>query len=171
MRKKPEPNTSLQLMSCLQSEAAHRFNLEHDSALVGCLKCMSVTRVHAHLPCAKAVPSVLHICCLHGLQRDFQCWAQVYAVLFDIDTGESSELLEDHVLLLVVNHICSDGLSEKICVDEMAAAYNAFASTGHPPASGTLPDLPVSWVDYCFWQQGRTASGSALEPQARHSVP
>ena len=102
-----------------------------------------------------------------GLHCHSSCWAQVYAVLFDIGTGESSELLEHHVLLLVVNHICSDGLSEKICVDEIAAAYNAFASIGHPPASDALPNLPVSWVDYCFWQQGRTASGSALNPQAR----
>ena len=100
-----------------------------------------------------------------------KCCVQVYAVLFDMGTGESSELLEDHVLLLVVNHICSDGLSEKICVDEIAAAYNAFANTGHPPASGALPNLPVSWVDYCFWQQGRTASDTALDPQARAAHP
>ena len=39
-RKRPEPNTQLQLMSCLQNEAAHRFDLEHDSALVGGLKCV-----------------------------------------------------------------------------------------------------------------------------------
>ena len=34
-RKRPEPDTQLQLMSCLRIEAAHRFDLEHDSALVG----------------------------------------------------------------------------------------------------------------------------------------
>ena len=55
-RKRPEPNTQLQLMSCLQSEAAHRFDLEHDSALVGCLKCVKclLTGVRPHLTCAKA---------------------------------------------------------------------------------------------------------------------
>ena len=55
-RRRPEPNTQLQLMSCLQSEAAHRFDLEHDSALVGCLKCVKclLTGVRPHLTCAKA---------------------------------------------------------------------------------------------------------------------
>jgi hypothetical protein len=95
------------------------------------------------------------------------CFLQVHAVLFHLSTGDKAGLLEEHVLLLVVSHICSDGWSEKICVDEMAAAYNAFAGTGHPPAPGTLPQLPVSWVDYCFWQRGRTASGAALEAQVR----
>ena len=71
--KRPEPNTQLQLMSCLQSEAAHRFDLEHDSALVGCLKCVKclLTGVSPHLTCAKAQSSVLHDCCA-GAVLSFQ---------------------------------------------------------------------------------------------------
>ena len=92
---------------------------------------------------------------------------QVHAVLFHMGTGDKTDLLEEHVLLLVVSHICSDGWSEKVCMDEVAAAYNAFAESGHPPVHGALPDLPVGWVDYCFWQRGRTASGAALEAQVR----
>ena len=72
-RKRPEPNTQLQLMSCLQIEAAHRFDLEHDSALVGCLKCVKclLTGVRPYLTCAKATSSVLHCCCA-GAALSFQ---------------------------------------------------------------------------------------------------
>ncbi len=96
---------------------------------------------------------------------------QVHAVLFHVESGDQADLLEEHVLLLVVSHICSDGWSEKICIDEVAAVYNAFAENGQPPGPEPLPDLPVGWVDYCFWQRGRTASGAALQAQVKLTSP
>ncbi len=92
-------------------------------------------------------------------------------MLFHMESGDQADILEEHVLLLVVSHICSDGWSEKICMDEVAAAYNAFAEHGQPPGPEALPDLPVAWVDYCFWQRGRTASGAALKAQVELTSP
>ena len=120
--------------------------LEHD------LRALRLTQVHSFTPLLLTAPLLA---------------LQVHAVLFHMESADKADLLEEHVLLLVVSHICSDGWSEKICIDEVAAAYNAFAQGGHPPAHGALPDLPANWVDYCFWQRGRTASGAALEAQVR----
>jgi amino acid adenylation domain-containing protein len=62
---------------------------------------------------------------------------------------------DDHVLLLTVHHIVSDGWSMSILNQELAALYEAAA----------LPELPVQYADYAVWQRGRL-SGEALERQA-----
>ena len=57
--------------------------------------------------------------------------------------------VEDHVLLLAMHHIISDGWSISVLVNELAALYNSF-SIGVP---STLPNLPIQYADYAQWQR------------------
>jgi hypothetical protein len=50
----------------------------------------------------------------------------------------------EHVLLVTMHHIVSDGGSMGVVVRELGALYEAF-SMGRPPA---LPTLPVQYADY-----------------------
>ncbi|HEX8150238.1 MAG TPA: amino acid adenylation domain-containing protein [Pyrinomonadaceae bacterium] len=56
---------------------------------------------------------------------------------------------EDHLLLLTMHHIASDGWSMGLLVGEVAALYRAFAGGGE----STLPELPVQYADYAVWQR------------------
>lgn len=94
---------------------------------------------------------------LHG--REARDWERRLAELsvesFALDRGP---LLRLHVLqgdpnefllLVVVHHIVSDGLSNGIFFDELATLYECVAS-GCEPA---LPDLPIQYADYSLWQR------------------
>jgi amino acid adenylation domain-containing protein len=56
----------------------------------------------------------------------------------------------DHVLLLTMHHIVSDGRSMDVLVRELTTAYAALAR-GETPV---LPALPVQYADYAAWQRG-----------------
>ncbi|MEW6367290.1 MAG: amino acid adenylation domain-containing protein [Acidobacteriota bacterium] len=62
---------------------------------------------------------------------------------------------EDHVLLLTVHHVASDGWSMGVLLHELTALYEAFEQ-GQP---SPLPDLAVQYADYALWQQQRVRSG------------
>jgi len=51
---------------------------------------------------------------------------------------------DDHLLLLVVHHIASDGWSGGVLFDELGKLYDAF-SKGQPPP---LPELPIQYADF-----------------------
>src|SRR5262249_47456712 len=57
---------------------------------------------------------------------------------------------QDHVLLLSMHHIVSDGWSMGILFQELGALYNSFA-TGQP---SPLPELPIQYADFAVWQRG-----------------
>ncbi|MFL6289705.1 MAG: amino acid adenylation domain-containing protein, partial [Thermoanaerobaculia bacterium] len=67
---------------------------------------------------------------------------------------------EDHVLLLTMHHIVSDGWSMRVLLRELRALYDAFAA-GKPAA---LPPLPVQYADFAVWQRGWLA-GETLEAE------
>jgi hypothetical protein len=62
---------------------------------------------------------------------------------------------EDHVLLLVIHHIATDGQSVRLLHDELSALYNAL----HAGRQANLPKLPVQYVDYVVWQWQRLQDG------------
>ncbi|MCK5056392.1 MAG: amino acid adenylation domain-containing protein, partial [Candidatus Aminicenantes bacterium] len=66
----------------------------------------------------------------------------------------------NHILLLTIHHIVSDGWSLGVLVSEMKDLYTAFY-TGQP---SPLPDLPVQYVDFSTWQR-QWLSGDVLESQ------
>jgi amino acid adenylation domain-containing protein len=56
----------------------------------------------------------------------------------------------EHILLVTMHHIVSDGWSMGVLVREVAALYTAF-SAGRP---SPLEELPIQYADYAEWQRG-----------------
>jgi amino acid adenylation domain-containing protein len=75
--------------------------------------------------------------------------------VFDLTTGPllRTKLLilsdDEHVFLLVIHHIISDGTSIQIFIRELVQLYQSF-SQGKP---SHLQQLPVQYVDYALWQR------------------
>ncbi|HEU0055102.1 MAG TPA: amino acid adenylation domain-containing protein, partial [Longimicrobium sp.] len=67
---------------------------------------------------------------------------------------------EEHVLLLCIHHIVSDGWSTGVLFRELGALYAAFARGEGDP----LAPLPVQYADYAVWQRERLA-GEVLDRQ------
>ncbi len=67
---------------------------------------------------------------------------------------------EEHVLLVTMHHIVSDGWSMGVLVREVAALYTAFTS-GEP---AVLDELPIQYADYAVWQR-EWLQGEVLERQ------
>ncbi|WP_051181214.1 amino acid adenylation domain-containing protein [Thermithiobacillus tepidarius DSM 3134] len=56
---------------------------------------------------------------------------------------------DEHILMLTMHHIISDGWSTGVFYRELAACYDAFAQSREP----TLPELPLQYADFTLWQQ------------------
>ena len=67
---------------------------------------------------------------------------------------------EEHVLLLTMHHIVSDGWSMGILFRELSSLYGAF-SVGKP---SPLPALPIQYADFAVWQR-QWLQGEALKEQ------
>jgi amino acid adenylation domain-containing protein len=68
---------------------------------------------------------------------------------------------DDHVLLLTMHHIVSDGWSMGVLTRELSALYAARREG----READLPGLPVQYADYAVWQR-RWVSGEVLREQA-----
>src|SRR5437660_330780 len=66
----------------------------------------------------------------------------------------------EHVLLLLLHHICSDGWSNGVLIRELSALYTAY-STGSP---SPLPELSIQYADFALWQRNRL-QGTELAKQ------
>ncbi|MHC8318539.1 amino acid adenylation domain-containing protein [Pseudomonas sp. LB3P31] len=56
---------------------------------------------------------------------------------------------EQHVLLLTLHHIVSDGWSMNVLIDEFICCYDAFEAGTQPQ----LQPLPIQYSDYALWQR------------------
>jgi hypothetical protein len=56
---------------------------------------------------------------------------------------------EEHVLVLTMHHIISDGWSIGVFIREMAIIYEAYAC-GRP---SPLPEMPFQYADFAHWQR------------------
>jgi amino acid adenylation domain-containing protein/non-ribosomal peptide synthase protein (TIGR01720 family) len=74
---------------------------------------------------------------------------------FDLSSGPllRVELLtldeREHVLLLTLHHIVSDGWSMNVLIDEFIRCYDAHEAGVAPQ----LADLPIQYSDYALWQR------------------
>ena len=67
---------------------------------------------------------------------------------------------DDHVLLLTMHHIASDGWSLGILLRELGAFYSARVEK----RESTLPELPIQYADYAAWERSE-ARRVQVEPQ------
>ena len=81
--------------------------------------------------------------------------------LFDLSKGSLLRAIlfrigaDNHVLLLTMHHIVSDGWSAGILARELSEFYRAFAAN----EAARLPELPVQYADFAVWQRERFAHG------------
>jgi amino acid adenylation domain-containing protein len=67
---------------------------------------------------------------------------------------------DEHILLLLLHHIASDGWSKAVLWEELAALYVGFV-TGTPPS---VPELPIQYADFAAWQR-QWFQGAVLDRQ------
>jgi natural product biosynthesis luciferase-like monooxygenase protein/amino acid adenylation domain-containing protein len=74
---------------------------------------------------------------------------------FDLENGPLFRALlvritpRDHLLVLTMHHIVSDGWSRGVLYREIGALYEAFAAGRTSP----LSELPIQYADYAQWQR------------------
>ncbi|WP_223432480.1 non-ribosomal peptide synthase/polyketide synthase [Pseudomonas sp. GL-B-26] len=74
---------------------------------------------------------------------------------FDLETGPLLRVTllklaeQEHVLLLTLHHIVSDGWSMNVLIDEFIRCYDAFEAGAQPQ----LTPLPIQYSDYSLWQR------------------
>ena len=70
---------------------------------------------------------------------------------------------DDHVCLIVLHHIVSDGWSGALLLEELASLYEGLLR-GEPPS---LPELPIQYADFAVWQR-RWLTGAVLDRQLEY---
>ncbi len=69
----------------------------------------------------------------------------------------------EHLALLTMHHIISDGWSTSVLINELMALYSAFSRNEPSP----LPELTLQYVDYAIWQR-QWLQGEILETQVAY---
>ena len=88
---------------------------------------------------------------------------------FDLDHGPMYRLRllrldeQEHVLLLTMHHIISDGWSMGVMIRELATLYTSYFH-GEP---SPLPELGIQYADFAVWQR-QWLSGTVLEEQLEY---
>ncbi|MBC3302905.1 non-ribosomal peptide synthetase [Pseudomonas sp. SWRI18] len=83
---------------------------------------------------------------------------------FDLENGPllRVQLLklaaQEHVLLLTLHHIVSDGWSMNVLIDEFIRCYDAHERNAEPQ----LPALPIQYGDYALWQRRWLEAGEQV---------
>jgi amino acid adenylation domain-containing protein len=67
---------------------------------------------------------------------------------------------EDHILILVMHHIITDGWSMSMLFEEVGELYASFAAGGKPK----LPELSLQYSDFSIWQR-QSVTGDLLADQ------
>ncbi|MDZ7356796.1 MAG: amino acid adenylation domain-containing protein [candidate division KSB1 bacterium] len=102
----------------------------------------------------------------HRLEEAIRLATEEAKTPFNLSTGPLIRVKliklgkQDHVVLLNMHHIISDGWSMSVLIQEIAVLYEAFLH--HQPSP--LPELPIQYADFAQWQQEWLA-GERLEQQ------
>jgi iturin family lipopeptide synthetase A len=96
-------------------------------------------------------------------EREVHTRSQAAAQLpFDLTNGPLMRVVllqlddEEHVVILTMHHIISDGWSIGVLFWEVAKLYEAFVAGKESP----LPELPVQYADYAIWQREYLQQGT-----------
>jgi amino acid adenylation domain-containing protein len=109
-------------------------------------------------PTLRLLLPVEDLCTLPQAERETtaQRFIQVEALYpFDLENGPLLQVRvlrlgkQEHILLLTMHHIISDGWSRGVLLHELAELYAAFCQ-GQP---SPLPELPLQYADYAYWQR------------------
>uniref|UniRef100_UPI00051776D5 condensation domain-containing protein n=1 Tax=Pseudomonas syringae TaxID=317 RepID=UPI00051776D5 len=84
----------------------------------------------------------LHVTTLTSQPFDLRKGPLLRAHLFRLASDE-------HVLVVNMHHIVSDGWSMDVMIQEFVHCYQAYCE-GHEPS---LPELPLQYADYAIWQR------------------
>ncbi|UXC39332.1 amino acid adenylation domain-containing protein [Cupriavidus gilardii] len=129
----------------------------------------AVQRIHPPSPLPIAISDLRDI---DPAQRDAAVQSMVDAEAqapFDLEQGPLLRVRllrladDDHILLVTMHHIVSDGWSMNVVIDEFARLYAGFVS-GRP---APLAPLPIQYADYAAWQKQWLEAGE-LERQLRY---
>jgi amino acid adenylation domain-containing protein/non-ribosomal peptide synthase protein (TIGR01720 family) len=88
---------------------------------------------------------------------------------FDLTSGPLLRLTvlqtadDEHVLMLTMHHIVSDGWSMTVLMRELIVLYDAFSRGEASP----LPELAIQYADYAVWQR-EWLKGEVLEQQMKY---
>ena len=91
-----------------------------------------------------------------GCRFDLSKWPLMRARLLKVDERE-------HLLILVMHHIISDGWSIGVLMKELGAFYDAYTTGRETP----LAELEIQYADYAHWQRQWLESGE-LERQMKY---
>ncbi|MFN6570019.1 non-ribosomal peptide synthetase [Dendronalium sp. ChiSLP03b] len=69
----------------------------------------------------------------------------------------------EHILLLCMHHIVSDGWSMGVFISELASLYNAYSHGQESP----LAPLPIQYADFALWQR-EWLQGDVLQTQLNY---
>ncbi len=114
--------------------------------------------VQVILPFAGFVLPVEDLSALDGAEREAAARrraAEEATRPFDLAAGPlfRASLLrlapDEHVLVMCVHHVVSDGWSMEVLFRELSVLYGAYRQGDPSP----LPDLPVQYADYAVWQR------------------
>ncbi len=95
--------------------------------------------------------------------------AQEAALPFDLSGGPLLRVKvvrlseKEHVLLLTMHHIVSDGWSMGVLIREVSELYTAYANGREPE----LAALPIQYADYASWQR-EWLQGEVLDEQVQY---
>ena len=70
----------------------------------------------------------------------------------------------NHMLLLTLHHIISDGWSMGVLMRELGALYTVFLNDNSTSLSASLSELPIQYADFAHWQR-QWLQGEALAAQ------
>lgn len=103
------------------------------------------------LPTAPLTISVRPVC-----ERDVPTAVRLeVAHPFDLRTGPLLRLrllrlsADEHIALLIMHHIVTDGISSRILFTELATIYEALIAGRSPE----LPEPPIQYADFAVWQR------------------
>jgi len=68
---------------------------------------------------------------------------------------------QEHIIIVVMHHIISDGWSMGILLSEVSALYTVYSQG----LASTLPELPIQYADYAYWEQQRFQAGALSADQ------